>query len=466
MLRYLVSWAASLPNFCLASLDVTAAFLNAPLPTGRIVVLRPPTILYKLNLLPPGHVWLVHKAIYGLREAPSLWSEERMEGLTNLTFTSEGEPYCVLLSQIHRSLCLIVRQRSLQNHTPSTDHLGLTCRVPPEEVIAMSGIYVDDFLIAGPSPVVRSFLATLRKMWKTSDPQYLTMDAELPFLGVSIRMTKDGLLLHQHHYTLDFLGEHSSHISARKRTTSGEPEHFRRETPLPPDPTNVEHQQWIKIGQKILGGLLWLSTRARPDLSYSVSSAAQVLTKDIELLKVKLRHLLQYLNTTQTLGLLYPYPKDREMTNFTVYSDASFAPSGKHSQSGITIQHLIHWQSVRESKISESSAEAELYALATARKPARNIRLLIHESFTSSMVMSLRCDNTAAIAMLEEPGWRTRYISIYGEAIRQEMLANNLTLTHVSTEFQLADPLTKPTSSSINSMIFPQWGLVSFTPSC
>ena len=127
MLRYLVSWAASLPNFCLASLDVTAAFLNAPLPTGRIVVLRPPTILYKLNLLPPGHVWLVHKAIYGLREAPSLWSEERTEALTNLTFTSEGEPYCVLLSQIHRSLCLIVRQRSLQDHVPFTDHLGLTC---------------------------------------------------------------------------------------------------------------------------------------------------------------------------------------------------------------------------------------------------------------------------------------------------------------------------------------------------
>ena len=219
----------------------------------------------------------------------------------------------------------------------------------------MSGIYVDDFLTAGPSPVVRSFLATLRKMWKTSDPQFLTMNAELPFLGVSIRMTKDGLLLHQHHYTLDFLREHSSHISARKRTTSGEPEHFRRETPLPPDPTNVEHQQWVKIGQKILGGLLWLSTRTRPDLSYSVSSAAQVLTKDIETLKVKLRHLLQYLNTTQTLGLLYPYPRDREMTSFTVYSDASCAPSGKHSQSGYTIhlsfgytKHLIHWQSVRE----------------------------------------------------------------------------------------------------------------------
>ena len=49
--------------------------------------------------------------------------------------------------------------------------------------------------------------------------------------------------------------------------------------------------------------------------------------------------------------------------------------------------------------------------------------------------------------MIEEPGWRTRYISIYAEAIRQKMLSNTLTLTHVSTEFQLAGPLTKPTSS-------------------
>ena len=77
MMRYIISWAASLPNFSLASLDVAAAFLNAPLPLGRIVVPRPPTILYKLNLLPPGHVWLVHKPIYGLREDPSLWSEEQ-----------------------------------------------------------------------------------------------------------------------------------------------------------------------------------------------------------------------------------------------------------------------------------------------------------------------------------------------------------------------------------------------------
>ena len=60
--------------------------------------------------------------------------------------------------------------------------------------------------------------------------------------------------------------------------------------------------------------------------------------------------------------------------------------------------------------MAESSAENELCALASARRAARNFRLLIRESFTTSVIMSLRCDNTAAISMLEEPGWKTRYI--------------------------------------------------------
>ena len=79
------------------------------------------------------------------------------------------------------------------------------------------------------------------------------------------------------------------------------------------------------------------------------------------------------------------------MIGFTIFGDSSFA-SGEHSQSGFTIhltyhdvRHLVHWQFLREQKIAESSAESELYALAIARKAARNMRLLLHESFTSSL---------------------------------------------------------------------------------
>ena len=77
MLRFILSWAASSRFNTIASLDVTAAFLNADLPPGRVVVLRPPTVLYKLGLIPTGFVWRVHRAVYGLREAPSLSGPRR-----------------------------------------------------------------------------------------------------------------------------------------------------------------------------------------------------------------------------------------------------------------------------------------------------------------------------------------------------------------------------------------------------
>ena len=210
----------------------------------------------------------------------------------------------MILSQTHKSLCLLVKTKSLLKNLP-TDQFGLTNSVLPEHVEALSGIYVDDYLTAGPPKLVGAFMNTLRKTWKTSEPQYLTLDHELTFLGVTLRRTVDGILLHQQLYTDDLLQEHAPHMTARKRTTTGEPEHFQKEAPLPPDPSIPEHQEWIKRGQRILGGLLWLSTRTRPDLAYSVSSTAQVLTRDLELLKTKLRHLLQYLHSTKTMGLLY-----------------------------------------------------------------------------------------------------------------------------------------------------------------
>ena len=80
------------------------------------------------------------------------------------------------------------------------------------------------------------------------------------------------------------------------------------EPPLKPDPENPQRQTQIKRAQQILGTLLWLSTRSRPDLSYAVSMAASVQTRDLRELEVRLRHLLQYVSSHPHLGLHFPYP--------------------------------------------------------------------------------------------------------------------------------------------------------------
>ena len=275
MLRFILSWGASSSDHKMASLDITAAFLNAELPPKRVVVLRPPSILYRLGLIPQGFCWRVHRAVYGLREAPSLWQDETSE-MTKVKFKVQGDTAKVIVSQVHQSLCMIVKERDLIDN-PDISQYGITKRVEPTKILAMIGIYVDDYLTVGQPETVEEFLSYLRRLWNTSDPQYLSQSSELPFLGVTIHRSPGGLFLHQAQYAELLLEEHASHIPKRARTTTGEAESFKEEQnpAQPPDMSNPEHLPWIKLGQKIIRALLWLS---RIDLGIYSSTLSQQKT--------------------------------------------------------------------------------------------------------------------------------------------------------------------------------------------
>ena len=103
-------------------------------------------------------------------------------------------------------------------------------------------------------------------------------------------MASLGLMLHPHFHTENFLKAYGFFVLARKRAV-GELDPFKKDDPEPSDLSNADHVGWVKRGQRTLGGSLWLSTRTRLDLACVVSMAAQVLTKDIQLLEVRLRHL-------------------------------------------------------------------------------------------------------------------------------------------------------------------------------
>ena len=398
MLCFTLSWGASSSDHEMASLDITAAFLNADLPPGRVVVLRPPSILYRLGFIPQGFCWRVHRAIYGLREAPSLWQDERTSEMTKVKLKAQGENARIIISQVRQSLSMIVKERDFERD-PNISKFGIEKWVEPHKILAMVGIYVDDYLTVRQPEMVERCLSYLRRLWNTSDPQYLSQSSALPFLGLTIQRSCEGLFLHQVQYAELVLEEHASHIPGRARTTTGEAENFKEEQhpTQPPDMSNPEHLEWIKLGQRIIGSLLWLSTRTRPDLSCAVSLASQALFKDLKQLKDRLRYLLQYLQSTKTLGLSYPFPKETSnkfsLTEFIVYSDSSFAPAGKNSQTGIaifltygTVRHMIHWQSCKESKMTESSAESELCALTAAYKVGRNDRLLVQEALADDIL--------------------------------------------------------------------------------
>ena len=72
-LRLMLSLAAS-EDSTWSSVDVTSAFLNAEIHDEDIVLVAPPPILVKMNIVKPNTVWQVKKAIDGLRVSmKALW---------------------------------------------------------------------------------------------------------------------------------------------------------------------------------------------------------------------------------------------------------------------------------------------------------------------------------------------------------------------------------------------------------
>ena len=315
-------------------------------------------------------------------------------------------------------------------------YAGLSQRAQPKDVMALCGIYVDDYLSVGPHDIVTSFLEHLRSIWKTIDSVFLTPGREFRFLGITLELTSVGLLLHQKTYAEAFLEEYKDVTPKRQRATTGEPEHFAKDAKSPPDMTNPEHVEWVKRAQKILGALLWLSIRTRPDIACAVSLAAQSLWHNLDHLKTRLRHLLQYLNSTKTFGLLYTFHRRRSHQLFL-------------SSQSLQTHPLLHLEKGHRQAMSSCCHVEMCVTSSTGIQPGRrrllnlqqrralcslhlfqdsNFRLLIHETITTEVIMYI----TAALVMIDEPSWRTRYISIYGESLRQEVLKRHLIITYVT----------------------------------
>ena len=160
LLRLMLSLACS-KETTWSSIDITSAFLNADIHDDDTVLVTPPPILVKMDIVKPNTVWHVEKAIYGLQEAPRLWQKVQASphwGFHPLIIVYEamnGQPDCI------------------------------------SNILGYVGVYVDDLLIAGPRSLNDSMIRAVQDVWKTSAPEHLGPDPDcvpiLRFLGMSQR---------------------------------------------------------------------------------------------------------------------------------------------------------------------------------------------------------------------------------------------------------------------------------------
>ena len=84
---------AAVRGWVVSKLGVKGAFLNAPLPKDELILVQPPKQWVDWGIVGKDVVWKLNRAVYGLRQSPKWWSDERDSRLKELRFCVGSETY-------------------------------------------------------------------------------------------------------------------------------------------------------------------------------------------------------------------------------------------------------------------------------------------------------------------------------------------------------------------------------------
>ena len=211
----------------------------------------------------------------------------------------------------------------------------------------------------------------------------------------------------------------------------------------------------LAVCQSLLGELIWLACRTRPDIAYAVSRLAGLMTRNATAVKGLAYHLLGYV--IGTTDLVLRYTRDSEDEQWTslwgsrrvlVQTDASFAPAGEKSHESTFLfaqGHLVGWLTARQPFMAASTAEAELLSTMTGFVYGRAQGYVCQELWGTKALLTVQNDNMATISIVsgDSTNWRSRHLRIRSHVVRQAVRDGELALSHVPGEWNIADAGTK-----------------------
>ncbi|CAL8137817.1 unnamed protein product [Prunus armeniaca] len=265
------------------------------------------------------------------------------------------------------------------------------------------------------------------------------------FLGIEVARSKHGIFLSQRKYVLDLLAEIGM-LDCKPIDTPSEQNH---KLGLYPDQVPTDKERY----QRLVGKLIYLA-HTRPDIAYAVSVVSQFMHSPSEDHTGAVTCILRYLKVTHGKGLMF---SKYGHTNVEGYTDADWAGSAtdRRSTSGYFTfvgGNLVTWRSKKQKVVSRSSAEAEYHGMAHGVCELLWLRRLLRDlGFGPKKPMDLYCDNKAAIAIAHNPVQhdRTKHVEVDRNFIKEKVDAEIVSFPFISSEYQLADVLTKAVSTSI-----------------
>ncbi|CAA7038223.1 unnamed protein product [Microthlaspi erraticum] len=400
-IRFLIGLAAS-RGWEIHHLDVKTAFLHGEL-KEIVYVSQPEGFEVKGS---ENKVYKLHKALYGLRQAPRAWNNKLNQILMELKFVKCSKEPSVYRKAIGDSLLLIA-------------------------------VYVDDLFVTGTNRrIIDEFKDEMATKFDMSDLGKLTY-----YLGMEVKQHDGGIMLNQKRYALKILEEAGMENS--------NPVHTPMESGLKLSKAGDETDIDATLFRKNVGCLRYL-LHTRPNLCYSVGVLSRYMQNPKESHGVAMKQCLRYLQGTTTLGLTFERSTSK-VPRLIGYSDSSHNVDPDDGKS--TTGHIFYlgespitWCSQKQETVALSSCEAEFMAGTEAARQAIWLQDLLGEiTGTTRERVVIRIDNQSAIALTKNPVFhgRSKHIHTRYHFIRECVENEQIEVEHVPGEKQKADILTK-----------------------
>lgn len=348
------------------------------------------------------------KSIYGLKQSGRCWNEHLDKELKKAGFNRNGVDPCVYEMNTDCGRAILV-------------------------------VYVDDILVISENSTMQQKVR--RELESHFETKYLGPISKL--LGVKFNHLKDGsVALSQGEY-IDTLLKRFGLQEAKKVSTPME------ERPSFLDESDKEPRSRELPFRELIGGLLYLSQRTRPDIAFAVGKLAQYCSNFNEQHWNAAKRILRYLKGTKDNAINYSHSNEPLMA----YSDADWASDtcNRKSTTGYVLTLAgspVIWRSAKQTSVALSSMEAEYVALAECAREVTWVQqfLISLGSQDNTKPVIVQSDRQAAIAHAKNyvDRSRTRHIAIRHHFIRDAVMDKTINLQYVNTSKNVADLLTKP----------------------
>jgi hypothetical protein len=318
-------------------------------------------------------------------------------------------------------------------------------------------LYVDDALIFGGFDRVCKLVEAIAAKFEIKDVGVLTPLAAFKFLGMELLRTSEptlGIILKQERYArqlLDRFGMKDCKPVSCPMVTGVKLDHEGDDLP--------EDNEYAAI----VGSLLYLSVKTRPDISFAVG----VLSRFMSCPKVPhmqaAKRVLRYIAKDPGAGIIFRgkalSDNQSPMLSCRLYSDSDYAadPIMRKSTSGMvfTVNGApIMWKSKLQTIVALSTCEAEFVAAAAAVREGLWLQKVIHAVIGKSQSLDLFCDNESALSLLSSATskvtGRTKHIDVQFWFVLDHIMKGSMVPRFIRSEDMLADGFTKPYSGPAN----------------